>query len=101
MIPGGCGIGIQFLRKPLCGVGDNLGFVPEKLHPAGPLDGGYVDKFLCFFVVVMQTLCTDHFREGEIAALFNAEAAEGGICYACHRRKQHGYAAACIAAKYF
>lgn len=49
----------------------------------------------------MQTLCTDHFREGEIAALFNAEAAEGGICYACHRRKQHGYAAARIAAKYF
>ncbi len=49
----------------------------------------------------MQTLCTDHFREGEIAALFNAEAAEGRICDACHRRKQHGYAAACIAAKYF
>ena len=30
----------------------------------------------------------------------NAEAAEGGICDACHRRKQHGYAAARIAAKY-
>ena len=60
-----------------------------------------VEVFLCFFVVVMQTLCTDHFREGEIAALFNAETAEGRICDACHRRKQHGYAAACIAAKYF